>query len=91
MKVVGIQHAVGTFEDKNTSRKFNYDNYNIFCTDEENPGNVDASYGVCPKVYKVKAAILHQVVSPDKVQKLIDRSVFFWYDANKRIAKVDVL
>lgn len=84
MKVVGVQHQIGTFNN------LPYDNYRIYTIDEsrQDPNMV---FGVCPMVTKVKASVLHQVVASDKIQKLIDRNVMFYFDAYKNVVKVEVL
>lgn len=80
MKVVGIKHFVGVLENGRE-----YDTYHLFCT-PDNPYIPDgcAMYGECPELTKVKAEILHQVVSPDKVSKLIGREISVLYAADKK-------
>lgn len=89
MKVVGVKHNVGTFDDPKTGKAINFDSYQVFCTEDV----IDESmqFGVCPKVIKVKAAVLYQIVAPDKINKLIDRNLEFYYDAYRNVSKIEVL
>lgn len=90
MKVIGIKHQVGTFEDKKTNKKYDFDNYYLYLDDELANNETSQYYGVCPQVVKVKASILHQVVSPDKMEKLLNRDVDFLYDVYRNVALVKV-
>lgn len=84
MKVVGIRHQVGEFQGNH------YDNYGLYCVDEQ---KIDPKmqFGTCPSYTKVKSSVLHQVVAPDKVEKLIGRELMFYFDAYKNVVKVEVL
>ena len=89
-KVIGIRHQTGSFEGHP------YDNYTLFVNDPDYQNANVQVYGNAPilikKSYgvKVKAGILHQVVAPDKIEKLIGRSVDFFYDARDNVSKVEV-
>lgn len=84
MKVVGVRHQTGIYEKKP------YDNYYIYGVGVQNDSEDSQYYGVCPQMVKIKASILHEVVAPDKVMKLIDREVNFFYDSFKNVAMVHV-
>lgn len=90
MKVVGIKHRVGEFKDRNTNNNIKFDNYAIYVVDQSRI-EADMQFGVCPEMVKVKPAVLHQVVAPDKIQKLIDRDIEIYYDVYKNVSKVEVL
>lgn len=34
MKVVGVKHNVGTFDDPKTGKAINFDSYQVFCTED---------------------------------------------------------
>lgn len=89
--VFGIRHQTGNYEGRA------FDNYTLFVNDPARQNENVQNYGTTPvlvkKSYgvKVKAAVLHQVVAPDKIEKLIGRSVEFYYDAHDNVSKVEVL
>lgn len=85
MKVVGVKHMTGSFNDRA------YDNYYIYCVADQTDNDTSQFYGVCPQCVKVKASLLHTVVAPDKIQKLLDREVEFLYDSYKNVALVNVI
>lgn len=89
MKIVGVKHMVGEYDDKDTKKKYQFDNYYLYGTDENTNDNVQI-YGTCPNCIKVKASVLHQVVAADKIEKLIGRSVECFYDSYKNVALVNV-
>lgn len=79
MKVIGIKHFTGSIDGHE------FDVYHLFC----NPDNVfigegNAIYGNCPELVKVKATVLHQVVSPEKVEKLIGKDLTVFYGADRK-------
>lgn len=83
MRIVGVQHMVGEYEGKP------FDNYRIYTVDQDRQNQ--ETYGVCPMYTKVKASVLHQVVAPDKINKLIDKNVMFYFDAYKNVVKVEFI
>lgn len=84
MKVVGVKHQSGTYD------KRQFDNYYIYGVGDQNDNDDIQFYGVCPQCVKVKASVLHQVCAADKVAKLIDRNVYFFYDSYKNVVVVNV-
>lgn len=85
MKIVGVKHQTGEFNNKP------YDNYRIYYVDETKQDNDGMTFGICPTYAKVRASVLHEVCAPDKVNKLIQREVNFFYDAYKNVVKMEVL
>ena len=89
--VVGIRHQVGNYEGRS------YDNYILFCEEPGRQNNGVQVFGTAPvlvkKSYgvKVKAVILHQIVSPDKIEKLVGRNVEFYFDAHDNVSKVETV
>lgn len=84
MKVVGVRHQTGIYN------KMSFDNYYIYGVGDQNDNDDVQFYGSCPQCVKVKASVLHQVCAPDKVAKLIDRNVNFFYDSYKNVVVVNV-
>lgn len=90
MKIVGVKHMMGEFEDKVKHSKIPFDNYYLYGTDDDTNNDNVQYYGTCPNCIKVKASVLHQVVAADKIEKLIGRSVECFYDSYKNVALVNV-
>lgn len=89
MKVRGIEHKTGTFEDK-TGRQIAYDNYYLHCTKgaEENPGTM--TEGTSVEVVKVSAPVYAGTLAAHNVQTLCGCVVFPRYDRWGKVTGFDV-
>lgn len=79
-KIVGVRHVKGDYQG------VAYDNYNVYAVDDNTPD----CFGTCPEVLKMKTEVLHQVCNPDKIKNLIGHSIEAYYNAYKKIVKVDI-
>lgn len=83
-QVVGIRHYYGSIEGSV------FDVYHLFISTPSVDKDGFQEFGVCPSFVKCKASILHQIVSPDKINKLLDRHVSFLYDSFDNVAVVNL-
>lgn len=74
-KVVGIVHSSGTIQASGIV----FDNYVITRIEDVNENF--AVYGKPCRVDTVKAAVMHQFVSPDKVKDLINKDVYIGFSS----------
>lgn len=81
-KIVGIKHLTGTFNDKP------YDKYHIYVVNDVDNENV---IGTCPNVYKVKAAMINSICSPDQIERLIGMNCEVYFDAYKNVAQFNLV
>lgn len=88
LKVVAIKDSKGSFKDQKTGSMVNYDNFNIYCIDEEKTEGI--LFGLCPDCYKVKKEVLYKTVKPEQVKLLENRHVEFYYDSFKKISLVQI-
>ena len=82
LKVVGCKRVQGTFEGNP------YDNYNVYCIETDDD---KVLFGVCPQNIKVKSDVLHRLVKPEQIKALENKTVMFYYDAYKKVIKVEVI
>lgn len=81
-KIVGIQHRTGVFQDKP------YDNYYIYVVNDEKKD--ENTVGVCPSFYKVKAALINEIVAPDQIKRLVGMHCEVLFDSYKNVALFNV-
>ena len=79
MKVIGIKHLTGTFNDRP------YDNYNIYCINENDPNML---IGYSTQVIKVKSQLLNDQY-PDPKQ-LINKEIDCFYDSYKNVVQINL-
>ena len=89
LKIVAIRDSKGTFKSRDNGKEISYDNFNIYCVDDERD-NSDVVFGLCPEVYKVKKEVLFKSIKPEQVKLLENKHVEFFYDAYKKICLVRI-
>jgi hypothetical protein len=57
-KVIGVAHKSGVFEDKDTGKTYNYDNFNLHCTRKSK-----FVTGDCVELLKVKAETAAEIIA----------------------------
>lgn len=89
LKIVALKDSKGSFKSKDTNQMIEYDNFNIYCVDDEKD-NSDVVFGICPDVYKVKKEVVYRLCKPEQVKALENKHVIFYYDAYKKIVRIEV-
>ena len=81
-RIVGVKHLTGNYNGKD------YDTYHIYAVNDANSENI---VGTCPTVYKVKAALVNQIVAPDQIEKLIGQNIEVYFDSYRNVAQFNLV
>ena len=81
-KICGIAHRTGEYQGRA------YDNYVIYSYEDEPKTNDNSTLGVCPEGQKVKASVLHQYISADRVKELLGKHVEFYFDSYQQVSLI---
>ena len=71
MKILGIKHSKGTYQDKD------YDNTYLYCV---SPFSTQNAYGYETLILKCKSSIIFNSLNIDDLSKLINLEVIPYYD-----------
>lgn len=96
MKIIGVAHQIGSFEQNGQS--INFDNYNLYiCNDQNKPGE----FGLIPMRFQkngkprnyasVKASYLHSIVTADQIQTLVGKQVMLYFDTYGNVASLEII
>lgn len=89
-KLIGAQHQTGDFQGKP------FDNYNLYLVNLEN--KAVNSFGLVPQSFtrnqkarpylSVKAAVMHSLVAPDQIDKIIGKTMNIDFDMYGNASKI---
>lgn len=88
MQVVGIQRKAGTFENRETKKSYDYDNYNLHCVGKD----IEVG-GQCVRVVKLKASAAADLIAAcgGKPEQIIGHTVDFEFGRYDKVTNYELV